>query len=694
MVCDIGSHSTKIGYAGDDHPSAIYSSTVAVERSYNSTTRSNFTTVPRRDFVTRCCSGSDDDGAYQVANPIDPVTGWLFSSPSSNFNEGGNSNSVDAWESHELVSHYLRHAFEHALGLDNSSGDEQACHHPLLLLDKPHTPPALRQRLLELLFETHNLPAVFLLKDAVASCYAVGRTTGTVVDAGHSATMVTPVYEGFVETRGILRNIGCGASNVDLRILDMMDSVVKTQGGRKRRDRIKRINQRKWEERQTAGEGRIISSPSKTDQATKVSTGGVKRDASGHFIKEKVSPPDHPVPDYLMPLYQVRRAPTYTTRTGHFHDWSRLALAREIKEMGLGVAVGPMGYVCSMGTSVSTPTISEDLTVHSSLINPASANSVFLTSSRLPYILPDGTHVEISTLSRCDIVELYFANDEYNLNYLDDKFDEAVRILDQHNEDIEEYLTKEDDKHELQGGEKGIGATGRKGKLSSEVMDSYSNTSYLGLGKSRPVGKSRKYYSPETVSRKLYSACLPYIRTTPPNINNHGEGGDGGGSGGLPSLNLSVNDNYFHYLTSAPPAQMVCDSAFRCDRDQQASLLGNVILCGGGACITGAAGVGSAGQSGGAVVPGTDGAVAGVMASMLGDENAFPDRLREEIEAIIHRHTPGWRVKVTSPNVSERAICSWLGGSILGSLGTFQDMWISRKDYEEFGAAIVNRKCP
>jgi len=112
---------------------------------------------------------------------------------------------------------------------------------------------------------------------------------------------------------------------------------------------------------------------------------------------------------------------------------------------------------------------------------------------------------------------------------------------------------------------------------------------------------------------------------------------------------------------------MVCDSAFRCDRDQQASLLGNVILCGGGACITGAAGVGSAGQSGGgAVVPGTDGAVAGVMASMLGDEHAFPDRLREEIEAIVHRHTPGWRVKVTSPNVSERAICSWLGGSILG----------------------------
>jgi len=84
----------------------------------------------------------------------------------------------------------------------------------------------------------------------------------------------------------------------------------------------------------------------------------------------------------------------------------------------------------------------------------------------------------------------------------------------------------------------------------------------------------------------------------------------------------------------------------------------------------------------------------GAVASALGDEHAFPDRLREEIESIVHRHTPGWRVKVTSPNINERAICSWLGGSILGSLGTFQDMWISKRDYEEFGSAIVNRKCP
>ena len=58
---------------------------------------------------------------------------------------------------------------------------------------------------------------------------------------------------------------------------------------------------------------------------------------------------------------------------------------------------------------------------------------------------PDGTHVErYRHLSRCDIFKLYFANDDIIRTYLDDKFDEAVGILDQYNEDIEKCLTKED----------------------------------------------------------------------------------------------------------------------------------------------------------------------------------------------------------------------------------------------------------
>ena len=36
---------------------------------------------------------------------------------------------------------------------------------------------------------------------------------------------------------------------------------------------------------------------------------------------------------------------------------------------------------------------------------------------------------------------------------------------------------------------------------------------------------------------------------------------------------------------------------------------------------------------------------------------------------------------------------SWVGGSILASLSTFQDSWITKEEYEEAGPSIVHRKC-
>ena len=810
LVVDIGSFSTKIGYAGDDHPQAVYNSTTAVERwsaaaAGHHHSSSNFVRGPKRDFATRCINsnsnnksnnGDGDDGNYELANPVDPVTGWIFSPPSrsctgrrilnSNSNDIGGSSSLlssssssfssneknsndsrdkhpfslgDEWECHELINRYLQHAFQNALGLgmmttgddDNGGGggttssthyDDYVSHHPLLLLDKPHTPPALRQRMLEILFETHHLPAAFFLRDAVASCYAVGRTTATVVDVGHSSTMVTPVYEGFVESRGLLRNNACGAKYVDERILAMMDEVVKKQGGRRRKDRMRRTNQRRLEQKynnsagsggggsgsHASGENNTVNqatesnSPSKQEphQQPRNASSTLKRDAAGHFIKDSSNNNNQsqsllaPIPDYLMPLYQVRRAPTYNTRSDPFHNWARITLAREIKEVGLGVAVGPMGYVSSAAAAVTNATTAAAAAAGGgaaegggTTMHPASANNVFLTSSKLPYTLPDGTPVEITTASRCDVAELYFGNDDFNNNYRDNIFDETVQRMEEYEKEIEDFLIEGSGEEDGGGGgggggEGGVELSSRKPSSNGEAGDAYSNTSYRGEKPNRHSfrgGRRRIYYPPSTVSKKLYSACLPYIRTTPPNIHN-GDGMDVmGGSGGGGGVGLSnvvssasgtgVNEKYFHYLTSASPAQMVCDAAFRCDRDQQASLLGNVVVCGGGSCITGVAGVGAMAAGGplgvGGPVPAGSGA---------GDEHAFPDRLREEIEAIVHRHTPGWRVKVTSPNISERAICSWLGGSILGSLSTFQDMWISKKDYEEYGAAVVNRKCP
>ena len=37
---------------------------------------------------------------------------------------------------------------------------------------------------------------------------------------------------------------------------------------------------------------------------------------------------------------------------------------------------------------------------------------------------------------------------------------------------------------------------------------------------------------------------------------------------------------------------------------------------------------------------------------------------------------------------------AWIGASILSSLGTFQQLWVSREEYNEHGNASIERLCP
>jgi len=49
------------------------------------------------------------------------------------------------------------------------------------------------------------------------------------------------------------------------------------------------------------------------------------------------------------------------------------------------------------------------------------------------------------------------------------------------------------------------------------------------------------------------------------------------------------------------------------------------------------------------------------------------------------------RVKIVAP--PERKYSVWIGGSILSSLSTFQEMWMTKDEYDESGPCIITRKC-
>ncbi|KAI7822146.1 actin family, partial [Gamsiella multidivaricata] len=101
--------------------------------------------------------------------------------------------------------------------------------------------------------------------------------------------------------------------------------------------------------------------------------------------------------------------------------------------------------------------------------------------------------------------------------------------------------------------------------------------------------------------------------------------------------------------------KLIFNSAQSCDIDFRPTLFSNVVLTGGNTLFPG-----------------------------------FADRLHWELNSIPH----SYKVKLHAPgNTVERKCGSWLGGSIMASLGTFHQLWISRKEYDETGASIVNKKC-
>merc|ERR1719267_33891 len=63
------------------------------------------------------------------------------------------------------------------------------------------------------------------------------------------------------------------------------------------------------------------------------------------------------------------------------------------------------------------------------------------------------------------------------------------------------------------------------------------------------------------------------------------------------------------------------------------------------------------------------------------------DRLNKEIVALA---PSAMKIKVVAQ--PERKYSVWIGGSILASLSTFQQMWISKQEYDESGPSIVHRK--
>jgi actin-like protein 6A len=80
---------------------------------------------------------------------------------------------------------------------------------------------------------------------------------------------------------------------------------------------------------------------------------------------------------------------------------------------------------------------------------------------------------------------------------------------------------------------------------------------------------------------------------------------------------------------------------------------------------------------------------------LTGGSSLFPNldaRLSHELTKLLPAFT---KPKVVAPRFSvERTHAAWIGASILTSLGSFQQLWLSRTEYEEYGATMAIQRFP
>jgi actin len=77
---------------------------------------------------------------------------------------------------------------------------------------------------------------------------------------------------------------------------------------------------------------------------------------------------------------------------------------------------------------------------------------------------------------------------------------------------------------------------------------------------------------------------------------------------------------------------------------------------------------------------------------VLSGINTMPPNIGERMQSEIKALAPeSMTIKVIAP--PERKFSIWIGGSILSSLSTFEEMWVSKDEYDEAGPSIVHRKC-
>ena len=170
IIIDNGTGYCKAGLSGEEGPRAVFPACVGYPKY-----ASGMVGGDKKEFFV----GADAEAKRGVLKLNYPIEHGV----------------INNWDDMEKI---WGHVFTNELRVD-------PVEHNVMLTEAPMNPKENREKMAQIMFETFNVPGLYIAIQAVLSLYSAGKFTGIVTDSGDGVTHFVPIFDGYSLPHAVIR---------------------------------------------------------------------------------------------------------------------------------------------------------------------------------------------------------------------------------------------------------------------------------------------------------------------------------------------------------------------------------------------------------------------------------------------------------------------------------------------------------